>query len=152
INPEVAGNIADRMVSGEHVKPATDAEKMCFEVIKDLDAVAGRVQGSLTSKKYMRNEIWSTTSFLNAPTWFITLSWADVAHPIALYYAQSDTVFRPKVRTDKARKLLVSKNPVAAARFFHFMVETFLSEVLGWNKDTRGTFGYPEAYYGTVEQ
>lgn len=152
INPEVAGNIADRMVSGEHVRPATQAESLCFDIIKDLDAVSGHVKGSMTSKKYMRNEIWSTTAFLNAPTWFITLSWSDVSHPIALYYAQSDLVFRPELKSSKIRNQLMSKNPVAAARFFDYMVRTFISEVLGWKKEDRGVFGRPEAYYGTVEQ
>jgi hypothetical protein len=46
----------------------------------------------------------------------------------------------------------MSKNPVAAARFFHFMVEVFLEEVLGWEKEERGVFGHPKGYYGTVEQ
>ena len=32
-------------------------EKECFQILKDIDHVSGRVQGSLTSKKYMRNEI-----------------------------------------------------------------------------------------------
>ena len=37
----------------------TDEEKLCFQLIKDLDHVGGHVKGSATSKKYMRNEIWS---------------------------------------------------------------------------------------------
>ncbi|KAJ6517768.1 hypothetical protein DFH09DRAFT_940120 [Mycena vulgaris] len=41
INPEVAGDIADRFAAGEYVKPSTDVEKLCFELIKDLDTVAG---------------------------------------------------------------------------------------------------------------
>jgi hypothetical protein len=55
--PEVAGRIADRLVTGEHVKPSNPAEQICFDLIKDLDAIAGYVKGSVTSKKYMRNEI-----------------------------------------------------------------------------------------------
>jgi hypothetical protein len=35
VNPEVAGNIADRFAAGEYVKPVTDAEKLCFDVVKD---------------------------------------------------------------------------------------------------------------------
>jgi hypothetical protein len=152
VNPEVVANIADRLASGEYVKPATDAERLCFDLVKDLDAVAGRVQGSMTSKKYMRNDIWSTTSFFNAPTWFITLAWADILHPIALYYAQSDTLYRPEMRTSTDRYKLMSKNPVSAARFFNFMVKSFLMDVLGWKQGKGGLFGHPKAYYGTVEQ
>jgi hypothetical protein len=152
VNPQVAGNIADRFAAGEYVKPVTDAEKLCFDVVKDLDTVAGRVQGSMTSKKYMRNEIWATTAFFSAPTWFITLAWADILHPIALYYAQTDTVYRPEMRTSKERYKLMSKNPVSAARFFNFMVKAFIADVLGWEDENRGLFGRPKAYYGTVEQ
>ncbi|KAJ7131532.1 hypothetical protein C8R43DRAFT_1089898 [Mycena crocata] len=86
VNPEVAGNIADRMVKKERVTPVNEAEQ-------DLDGAAGHVMGSVTSKKYQRNEIWSTVSFFNAPTWFVTIAWSDLHHPIALYYAQTSTVF-----------------------------------------------------------
>ncbi|KAJ7156494.1 hypothetical protein C8R43DRAFT_850322, partial [Mycena crocata] len=152
VNPEIAGQIADRMAKGEHVKPANDAEQVCFDLIKDLDGVAGRVMGSITSKKYMRNEIWSTTAFFNAPTWFITISWSDLHHPLALYYAQTGTTYRPQVLTSKERNKLMSKNPVSAARFFHFMVQAFLTDVLGWEDQERGLFGHTQAYYATVEQ
>jgi hypothetical protein len=146
VNPQVAGDIADRMAAGDHVKPKNPAEKICFDLIKDLDAVAGHVKGSVTSKKYMRNEIWSTVSFFNAPTWFITLSWSDLHHPLALYYAQRDTVYRPEIRTSKERN-----NPVSAARFFHYMVQAFLTDVLGWESQDRGLFGHTDAYYAAVE-
>ncbi|KAJ7171046.1 hypothetical protein C8R46DRAFT_895289, partial [Mycena filopes] len=152
VNPAVAEDIANRMVKGEYVKPESDAEKLCFGLIRDLDAIAGRVKGSVTSKKYMRNEIWSAISFFNAPSWFITISWSDLHHPLALYYAQTDTVYRPEIRTSDERKRLMSSNPVSAARFFHFMVAAFLKDVLGWNSQERGLFGHTNAFYATVEQ
>ncbi len=152
VNPEVAGNIADRLSRGEHVKPNNQAEKLCFDLIKDLDAVAGRVKGSVTSKKYMRNEIWSTVAFFNAPTWFVTLAWDDSKHPLAMYYAQEDTIYKPEIRMSEERYKVMSKNPVGAARFFHYMVTAFLEEVLCWENDKRGIFGHTEAYYATVEQ
>ncbi|KAJ7152412.1 hypothetical protein C8R46DRAFT_913250, partial [Mycena filopes] len=152
VDPNVAGKIADRLAAGDHVKPANPAEQICFDLIKDLDGVAGHVKGSITSKKYMRNEIWSTVAFFNAPTWFVTLSWSDLHHPLALYYAQEDTVYRPEVRTSSARNRLMSRNPVAAARFFHFMVQAFIRDVLGWEDLDRGLFGHTKAFYATVEQ
>lgn len=63
-------NLAKKLNAGDHVKPNTDAEKMCFDLINDLDHVAYNVNGSATSKKHMRNEIWATISYLGAPTWF----------------------------------------------------------------------------------
>ena len=56
------------MEDGEMVNPDTDEEKLCFQLIKDLDHAGGHVKGSLTSKKYMRNQIWSLISFMGAPS------------------------------------------------------------------------------------
>jgi len=47
---------------------------------------------------------------------------------------------------------LVAKNPVADARFFHFMDNLFIKHVLGVNSDHPGIYGETLAYYGTVEQ
>lgn len=46
----------------------------------------------------------------------------------------------------------MSRNPVSAARFFHFMIQAFLTDVLGWESQERGLFGHTNAYYSTVEQ
>jgi len=45
------------MSEEEQVKPETDDEKLCFSILDSLDHIGGHVKGSLTSKKYMRNEI-----------------------------------------------------------------------------------------------
>ncbi|KAJ7452795.1 hypothetical protein FB451DRAFT_1050732 [Mycena latifolia] len=34
VDPEVAGKIADRLSAGEHVKPSSSAEQICFDLIK----------------------------------------------------------------------------------------------------------------------
>jgi len=59
LDQAVLTTIIEKMAQGEHIKPESNAEKACFQIIKDLDHVAGKVNGSTTSKKYMRNEIWS---------------------------------------------------------------------------------------------
>ena len=43
----------------ERVKGEPQDEKDCLQLIHDLYHVKGPVKGSITSKKYMRNEIWS---------------------------------------------------------------------------------------------
>jgi hypothetical protein len=152
IDVDTLQNMAKRMENGERVVPETDAEKLCFQVLRDLDHVGGHVQGSLTSKKYMRNEIWSLISYLGAPSWFITLSPADVKHPIALYFADTKETFKPEIRNADERRRLIANNPVAGARFFHFMVQIFITYVLGVGTGKRGIYGNTAAYYGTVEQ
>ncbi len=60
-------DLIKRMENNEYITPQTDTEKNCFQVIKDLDAVSGKMHGSTTSKKYMRSEIWSLINVLGAP-------------------------------------------------------------------------------------
>ena len=131
IDMDVLEDLSKRLSRGDRVKPVTDEEKACYAVVSDLDHVGGHVPGSLTSKRYLRNEIWSLISYIGAPSWFITFAPAANKYPICLYYAN---------------------NLVASARFFHFMVQTFIKHVLGVDQDHPGLYGDTSAYYGTVEQ
>jgi hypothetical protein len=132
--------------------PETEEEKNCFKLLKDIDHVGGHVKGSVTNKKIMRNEIWSLISFIGAPSWFITFAPADNLHPLSLYWADNKEDFTPLLRDYDERYQLMSKNPVAGARFFHFLCQLFIKDVLGVDSDHRGAYGDTEAYYGTVEQ
>src|SRR5215475_2514352 len=144
-------DIAEKMQNGEHVIPDTDEEKLCFQLIKDLDHIGGHVKGSITTKKYMRNELWSLISFCGAPSWFITFSPADNMHPISLYFADTKETFSPELKSYDERYRLIAQNPVAGARFFDFICQMFIKHVLGVGEDHPGFFGNTEAYYGTVE-
>ena len=153
INQDILQNIAQRMSTGEVVKPCTEDENDCFQLIRDLDHIDGKVSGSITSKRFMRSEIWSLITYMGAPMWYITLSPADNKHPICLYFADNKekldiTLMRP---TDE-RYRLIARNPVAGARFFHFMVDMFIRHVLGVGTNHHGLYGETSAYYGTVEQ
>ena len=148
----VLENLSERLSKGERVKPVTAEEKACYKLISDLDHVGGHVQGSLTTKRYMRNEIWSLISYKGAPSWFITFAPADTHHPISLYYADTNETFSPAIRHQNERYSLIARNPVASARFFHFMVQMFLKHVLGVDQQHSGLYGDTSAYYGTVEQ
>ena len=152
IDQKALQDIIHRLGKGEYVKPTTDQEKACYQLVNDLDHVAGRVQGSSTSKKYMRNEIWALTSYLGAPTWYITFAPSDTTHPLCIYWAGKDTSFRPTILGADERTRRVISNPVAGARFFHFMVEMFVKHILGVGGDFEGLYGDTAGYYGTVEQ
>ena len=144
-----------RMEAGEYVSPKSEAEKTCFQIIHDLDAISGKMHGSTTSKKYMRSEIWSLINYLGSPSWYITLSPADIQHPICIYFADTKEKFMPTLPTYDERARLVCQNPVAGARFFNFMVCTFLEDVLGVRPGANkqeGFYGRTSGYYGTVEQ
>ena len=61
--------------------------------------------------------------------------------------------FKPDIlHSYDERHCFICKNPVAGARFFHFMVETFISDILDVKAKHQGLYGDTEAYYGTVEQ
>jgi hypothetical protein len=152
VNLDVLSHLAKRMSDGERVKPETEEEKNCFQLINDLDHVGSHVDGSITKKKYMRNEIWSLISYMGAPSWFITFSPADNKHPMCLYFADTNETFKPKIRNYDDRYRLISQNPVAGARFFHHMCEMFIKHVLGVGTNHSGLYGDTSAYYGAVEQ
>jgi len=152
IDLNVLTNISTRLSQNVRVKPETDAEKLCYKLMSDLEVISGRVQGSPASKKYMRNEIWSLISHIGAPSWFITVSPADNKHPICLYFADTNEEFKPDIRLPDETFRLVANNPAAAARFFHFMCQNFIKHVLGAGQKHPGIFGNTSAYYGTVEQ
>lgn len=154
INPAVVRSIANRLEAGERVRPETDEERMCFSVMDQIEHVGEKVSGSLAGKKNMRNELWSLIAFEGAPSWFLTLSPLDDKHPICLYWADHNIKFTPHIRNFNERARLIAKNPVAGARFFHFMVQLFVKCMLRWaDPDGRsGLFGRTSAFYGTVEQ
>jgi Helitron helicase-like domain at N-terminus/PIF1-like helicase len=153
VNQTVLENIAKRMSDGEVVKPSTEDESACFQLIRDLDHVDGKVSGSITSKKYMRSELWSLIAYLGAPVWYITLSPADNKHPICLYFADNKEKLDVALsRSEDERYRLIASNPVAGARFFHFMIKMFIYHVLGIKKNHHGLYGETAGYYGTVEQ
>ena len=152
LNHNVLKKISDKLSDGGQFMPQTAEEKNCFQLLNDLDHVGGFVKGSITSKKHMRNEIWSMISQLGAPLWFITLLPADSRHPICLYYTDENIEFKPELRSANERNLLVAQNPVAAAHFFDFMVRMFIKHVLGIGVDHSGLYGNAASYYGIVEQ
>lgn len=154
INKKVIGEIAARMDRKEYVKPKTQDEKDCFQLLRDLDHVAGSVKGSVTQKKYMRTQLWSLINYRGSPSWFITLSPDDTKHPICIYYADKNQKFTPDFsrlkESDRIR--LITSNPVACARFFHTIIEAFVKNVLKVGSNERGIFGDVSSYYGVVEQ
>jgi hypothetical protein len=154
IDTDVMKSLTERIKKDGFAHPENDEETQCYRLLNDLDFVGSKVSGSVTQKKYMRNEIWSMISYLGAPSWFITFSPIDVKHPLSIYYASTDEVFKPDLSlfsSDKAYSL-ICENPVAAARFFNFIVKAFIKHILGVDTDHDGIFGKTSGYYGTVEQ
>ncbi|KAJ3520697.1 hypothetical protein NMY22_g12638 [Coprinellus aureogranulatus] len=154
LDPGVLQTISERLADGGRFYPQTPEEQRCQRLLDQVETVGSHVDGSLAKKKYQRSEIWSMINFLNSPAWFITFSPADSKHPLCIYLASHDVEFKPKLRPYSERLNLISRNPVACARFFDYLVNLFLKHICGWSDEDprRGIFGTPSAYYGTVEQ
>jgi len=89
VNQGALASISKHLSEGESVKPSTKDEKACFQLVRDLNHINGKVQGSITSKKYMRSEIWSLIVYMGALMWYIMLSPADNKHLLCLYFADN---------------------------------------------------------------
>src|SRR6201987_2870563 len=152
MDSSVLTSICNRLNKDEKVNPESDAEKRCFQLLKDLDHIGGNVMGSVTNKKYMRNEIWSLISFIGSPSWFITFAPAENLNPISIYWADTKEKFDPAIKDYDTRYRIISQNPVAGAKFFHFLCKLFIKHILGVDTKHRGLYGETEAYYGAVEQ
>ncbi|KAJ3911824.1 hypothetical protein F5877DRAFT_15166, partial [Lentinula edodes] len=152
IDKLVLQNIASRMAGGEHIKPSTDAEIQCFKLLGDLTHASTKTQGSISSKKTMQSEIWSLINHIGGPSWYVTVTPCDFKHPICIYYADTKEMFDVPLRTSSECRLLLSNNPVAGARFFHFLVTLFLKHVVDIEGPNGGLFGPTSGYYCTVEQ
>lgn len=132
------------------VRPETDAERACFELIQMVDQVNHYVPGSATHRKYQRNEIKSMIMQLGVPFWFITFSPTDFKHPLCLYYCgmKIDLLSYDQSLPDYQKRMFaIAENPVACARFFDRIVNTFLVEILSYGKSDMGLFGPTESYY-----
>ncbi|TFK46238.1 hypothetical protein OE88DRAFT_1715084 [Heliocybe sulcata] len=159
IDKTTISDLAERLSKGERVQPTNDKETSCFQLLNDLHSgsctisdvtiylIGSHVDGSITNKKYMRNEIWSLIAYKGAPSWFITFAPADVQHPICLYYANTKEIFKPDILPKDERAKLIANNPVAGARFVDMMVKLFIKHVLGVNSDHDGLYGNTAAYY-----
>lgn len=154
LDPGVILTIVERLKNGGRFFPKTPEERRCATLMDQVDVVGNHVNGSLAKKKHQRGEIWSLINFLNAPTWFITVSPADAKHPLCIHWASQDLEFKPEIKGYRERQHWVTRNPVACALFFDHLVKLFIKHLCGWSDDgpSRGLFGVPEAYYGTVEE
>jgi hypothetical protein len=157
LHEDALKSVVKRLMEGENffskdVKRSEEEQK-CFQVLSDLDHVSGKVPGSVTSKKWMNNEVWAMIHHFGAPLWYVTINPADKKHPLCLYWASNNLKYEPDLQLNEDdRRRLIAMNPTAGARFFNFIVQNFITHVLGMNGKHNGYFGKTKAYYGTVEQ
>jgi len=110
----VLADLTNRLAKGETLKLTSDAKKDCYQLIKDLDHIGEKVDGSFAGKKLRRNEVWSLIVFKGGPLWYVMLNPTDVKHPIHLYWAGTQMKFIPDLpRSSEEKFKLIANNPVA---------------------------------------
>ena len=136
-------SLIEKTRDGSPGKPDGEAEVACYELLKIIDHVAGHVPMSVTRKKYQRSEIKSLIIAKGAPVFFITFCPADVKSPLCMHYCgyEIDNVGLLGELTEHDMMRAVARNPVAAAKFFNFMVELFITVVLGVIVNLKASFG-----------
>ena len=134
---------------------SANAEALKYRV----QLVGGRLTGTDFERMHMRREVFSLITAFGPPTFFITLNFADIHCPLAVYLAERKidislgeprafhacitgctlTVDAPDLPAEmpslRERCKLLAKDPVASARFFDRYVKLTLRYLLGYEGD-----------------
>lgn len=122
VNMTALQRIVERGARGEYLHPEEADERSVFELIQIIDYVSNRVQGSSSTRKLLRNEIFSLIIAKGTPVWFITFVPTDFKSPLCLYYCGMKINLLDSLKDwpdYQKRMRAIAKNPVACARFFH---------------------------------
>ena len=128
---------------------------------RHVSATAGRVTGSDQAWATYRSQIWGMTYALNPLSLWITINPNDLQDPIVQIFAGADIDmdnFNPLIGPDADQRARnVAHDPYAAAKYFVYLVDTILQELLGIRHtesrvtSTEGIFGLVSGYFGVVE-
>ena len=155
INKDDLDRLISRLKANHSYQAQSDEEKRILQIVNRVGASLHDIPGTSGYKLKMRNEIRSLVAFRGTPAFFITLNPSDVNHPLVRLLSGHDicleTMERGQELTEWQRKLVVSRNPAACARFFHTVISSFITIILRHGKKDRGILGKCTAYYGTVE-
>ena len=155
INKEELDRLIARLKSNQSYQAQTDEEKRILQLVTRVGASLHDIPGTAGYKLKMRNEIRSLVAFRGTPAFFITLNPSDVNHPLVSLLSGDDISLEAMERgeelTEWQRRLIVSRNPAACAKFFHTVISLFINVVLRHGRKDRGILGKCIAYYGTVE-
>lgn len=126
-------------------------------------ATASRVFGTDSVRYRWRNSMWSTGVRFGPPSVWATINPDDLHDPLVQLLVGEEinmdrfyeTLERGPDRTTRARN--VAADGFAAAKFFHFLIDTILETLFGIKVNDRrvhvrkGVFGYINAYFGAIE-
>ncbi|KAF9470258.1 hypothetical protein BDN70DRAFT_902252, partial [Pholiota conissans] len=129
---------------------------------KHISAIRTRVPGTDESRAEIRSKIWGMNLAFNPPSLWITINPADTQDPIAQVLAgvkiDLDNFCNTAGPDNDQRGVNITSDAYAAAKFFHFTIETVLDCLFGIRKkregrssEEGGILGKVQGYIGTVE-
>jgi hypothetical protein len=153
---------ADLRRAAEEEKRGEKISNPAIQVLrKNITATSRRVMASGPSRTQLRSQINSAAMYFNQPTIWLTINPDDLHDPIAQVFAGEDIDMDNFITTagpDGVRRSQnITRDPYAAAKFFHFTITLFLEKLCGITTSRThvhaqdGIFGKIKAYFGTVE-
>ena len=128
---------------------------------KHVHCSLSNVMGCNEARRAWRSQIWSTNLILGPPSLWLTINPSDIHDPIAQVLTGADIDLDNFVNRGhpdgKERANRIANDPYAAAKFFHFVIETVLETLFGIKvtrfqvKSELGVLGDLAAYFGVVE-
>jgi len=131
--------------------------------MKEVFATMSRYPGSNEERAVWRQEAYALTTRFGFPHLFFTVTPDDVNSLTVMLYTgamDADMFFDADtsgVPSHSVRLKVVSKDPVADARFFERTLRVIVRVLLGWDVDAQraveggGVFGIVKAFFGVVE-
>ncbi|KAE9392547.1 hypothetical protein BT96DRAFT_959311 [Gymnopus androsaceus JB14] len=135
--------LAAKIKDKDKMSTYTEDEQRAFHLLKEVNTVSAKIPGSQASKITLRQEIHSYYAYFGLPQLFLTLNPSAIHNPV--FQVIYECAYR------------VAKDPVAAADFFKFMIETIFRNLFGWNykkgqsNENGGIFGHLRANSGTKQ-
>jgi len=159
LGPDVIHRILERVIRGDLKSAYDDAEQWALRLMQEVRVISKHVPGSSVAHMEMRNEIRALTTQFGSPTFFITINSVDVYNPLVKFLAGNDIdinyLLPEQVLTYWDQALLVTQNPVIAAKFFNIYMKAFIKTLLGYDTTGMnlkgGALGLVKSYYGCVE-
>ncbi|KZO91189.1 hypothetical protein CALVIDRAFT_489483, partial [Calocera viscosa TUFC12733] len=129
-----------------HCRPVSGEERKIMHLLKGLNMCVHDLPGTAGYKTRCRNEIRSLCNTLSTPALYITINPFDRGHPLVRLFSGVKVTVEDALKGDGDgngfhRTLLVARNPVAAARFFHVVITSFIHTILRYGRDGPGLFG-----------
>ncbi|KZT34534.1 hypothetical protein SISSUDRAFT_962410, partial [Sistotremastrum suecicum HHB10207 ss-3] len=136
-------------------------QKEALQLLNRVNTMAAHIPGSHASKLVARNEIRAYMGYFGLPHIYLTMNPNATHSPVFQVMVGDQEVDLskqfPHLKPGPERAKRLANDPIAAADFFQFCIETLLTELLGWDLDAKrsteagGILGHVKAFYGVNE-